>query len=111
MPDQSDYAISDTAPQLTTSDSTFTEIYYNVGPSVVAISVSVVMRNQVVASGTGSGFVVDEEGHIITNDHVVDGASQIEAEFYDGTLAWAEIVGVDPDSDLAVLKVDVRQKH
>lgn len=104
---QSNPVPSGTPLQFATSDNTFTQIYYDVSPSVVAISVSVVSRNRVVASGTGSGFVVDDAGHIVTNDHVVDGASQIEVEFYDGTLAWAQVVGVDPDSDLAVLKVDV----
>jgi S1-C subfamily serine protease len=107
MAAQSNYALSDAAFQPATSDSTFTQIYYDVSPSVVAISVSVVSRNRLVATATGSGFVVDDAGYIVTNDHVVDGASQIEVDFYDGTLAWAQIVGVDPDSDLAVLKVDV----
>jgi 2-alkenal reductase len=74
---------------------------------VVAIRVSAVYRNQVISTGTGSGFVLDQAGHIVTNNHVVDGATQIEVDFYDGTLAWASIVGVDPDSDLAVLKVDL----
>ena len=85
----------------------FTEIYYEVSPSVVSVQVSTVSRNRLVASGNGSGFVVDTEGHIVTNDHVVDGVTNIEVEFFDGLLATAEIVGVDPDSDLAVLKVDV----
>ena len=85
----------------------FTQLYNEVSPSVVAISVSTVSRNRVISSGTGSGFVLDQDGHILTNDHVVDAATQIEIEFYDGTLAWAEIVGVDADSDLAVLKVNV----
>lgn len=49
--------------QPATSDNTFTQIYYDVSPSVVAISVSVVSRNRVVASGTGSGFVVDDAGY------------------------------------------------
>jgi 2-alkenal reductase len=61
----------------------------------------------VISSGTGSGFVLDKDAHIVTNNHVVDGSKQIEIDFYDGTLAWADVVGVDPNSDLAVLKVDV----
>jgi serine protease Do len=43
----------------------------------------------------------------VTNHHVITGADYIEVEFYDGSLAWAEVVGADPDSDLAVLKVDL----
>jgi 2-alkenal reductase len=56
--------------------------------------------------GQGSGFVWDEEGHIVTNHHVIDGAETIYVEFADGTLMEAEVVGEDPESDLAVLAVD-----
>jgi 2-alkenal reductase len=59
--------------------------------------------------GQGSGFVVDQDGHIMTNQHVVEGASDIEVDFPSGLKAWAELIGTDPDSDLAVLKVDVPQ--
>jgi len=57
--------------------------------------------------GAGSGFVWDKQGHIITNNHVVAEAEKIEVTFSDGSTVSAEIVGSDPDSDLAVLKVDV----
>lgn len=103
----SSVSVVDTFIEVPQASESFTQIYYNVSPSVVAISVSTVSRNRVIAAGTGSGFVIDADGHILTNYHVVDTATQIEIEFYDGTLAWAEVVGVDPDSDLAVLKVDV----
>ncbi len=88
----------------------FTQIYQQVSPSVVAISVQSV-RNGRVGSGTGSGFVIDKEGHIVTNHHVIVGAQKIEVAFVDGTLAWADVVGVDPDSDLAVIRVDVPSEH
>jgi putative serine protease PepD len=55
---------------------------------------------------TGSGFVIDEEGHIVTNQHVVADAESVEVEFSDGTEVVAEIVGTDPSSDIAVLDVD-----
>lgn len=55
----------------------------------------------------GSGFVWDKTGYIVTNNHVVDGADKIEVTFQDGTIVPAERVGADPDSDLAVIKVDV----
>ncbi len=57
--------------------------------------------------GAGSGFVWDKEGHIITNNHVVADADKISVTFYDGTTLSGEVVGTDPDSDLAVVKVDV----
>lgn len=64
-------------------------------------------HNDSLPLGQGSGFVIDAEGHIITNQHVVDGADHIEVDFPSGLKAWAELIGTDPDSDLAVLKVDV----
>jgi len=57
--------------------------------------------------GAGSGFVWDKEGHIVTNNHVVDGADKINVIFADGNSVLAQVAGTDPDSDLAVLKVDV----
>jgi 2-alkenal reductase len=58
-------------------------------------------------SALGSGFVWDQNGHIVTNNHVVAGADKIEVTFSDGSIVPATLVGADPDSDLAVLKVDV----
>ena len=55
----------------------------------------------------GSGFVWDKEGHIITNNHVIEGAESIRVAFADGTSVSAEVVGADASSDLAVLKVDL----
>jgi S1-C subfamily serine protease len=56
--------------------------------------------------GAGSGFVWDKEGHIVTNNHVVEEADKISVTFADGTTSPAEVVGTDPDSDLAVIKVE-----
>jgi putative serine protease PepD len=56
--------------------------------------------------GTGSGFVIDEEGRIVTNQHVVDGAESIRVQFSDGTDVAAKVVGTDPSTDIAVLDVD-----
>lgn len=58
-------------------------------------------------SALGSGFVWDSNGDIVTNNHVVAGASKVEVTFSDGTTVPAKLVGADPDSDLAVIKVDV----
>lgn len=56
--------------------------------------------------GAGSGFVWDTEGHIITNNHVIDGAEKVQVTFYEGTTVEAEVIGRDADADLAVLRVD-----
>jgi serine protease Do len=56
--------------------------------------------------GQGSGFVWDADGHIVTNYHVVDQAERVNVTFSDGLTLEAEIVGTDPDSDLAVIQVD-----
>ena len=60
--------------------------------------------------GAGSGFVWDAEGHIVTNYHVVEAAEKVEVTFFDGSTYPAEVVGGDPDSDLAVVKVDAPDK-
>jgi S1-C subfamily serine protease len=57
--------------------------------------------------GSGSGLVWDREGHIITNNHVVQGGGEITVTFSDGTSTSAEVIGQDADSDLAVIHVDV----
>jgi putative serine protease PepD len=54
----------------------------------------------------GSGFVIDGDGHIATNQHVVDGANKITVTFADGTKAGAKVVGTDSSTDVAVIKVD-----
>ena len=54
----------------------------------------------------GSGFVIDEQGHIATNQHVVDGATAIQVTFADGTKASAKVVGTDASTDVAVIKTD-----
>jgi len=59
-----------------------------------------------VVRGQGSGFVIDRAGHIVTNHHVVEGAEDVLVVFSDGDQARATVVGLDPDSDLAVLKVE-----
>lgn len=61
--------------------------------------------------GTGSGFIYDEQGHILTNNHVVEGAKdgEIRVSFSDGSSAMASIVGSDPATDVAVIKVDPRE--
>ncbi len=81
-------------------------------PSVVFITTSTFRRDywsrneQEVPAGSGSGFVWDDKGHIITNYHVVKGASSARVTFADQTSYLAELIGVAPEKDLAVLKID-----
>ena len=63
-------------------------------------------EDDLLPAGGGSGFVWDEYGHIVTNQHVVDGVSQLQVTFSDGAVAVAEIIGLDVSSDLAVLQID-----
>ncbi len=56
--------------------------------------------------GTGSGFVLDREGHILTNYHVVEGADALQVNLFDGSTLDADVVGVDPSNDVAVLQVE-----
>ncbi|WZO97205.1 trypsin-like peptidase domain-containing protein [Isosphaeraceae bacterium EP7] len=56
--------------------------------------------------GTGSGFVYDDKGHLLTNNHVVEGAEKLVVTFHDGTELPAKVVGTDPETDVAVIKVD-----
>jgi 2-alkenal reductase len=83
-------------------------IYQRVNPGVVYIDVIVdATQDQSGGEGTGSGFVFDKEGHIVTNNHVVADASTINVIFSDGTSAKAKVIGTDSYSDLAVIQVNV----
>ena len=85
-----------------TSDvNSITLIYEQVKCSVVLIKSTLPQ-----GTATGSGFIYDTEGRIVTNDHVVDGANSITVTFINGTILSATVVGADPYSDIAVIKVD-----
>ena len=87
-----------------------TNLYERVGPSVVHVASEIVTVDfffgPMASEGTGSGFVWDDAGHIVTNYHVIEDASRIEVIFSDESQVEAEVVGVDPRNDLAVLRVD-----
>ncbi|HXF62055.1 MAG TPA: trypsin-like peptidase domain-containing protein, partial [Caldilineaceae bacterium] len=86
------------------------EVYQRVSPAVVSITTRVLRRDFffdiVPEEGSGSGFVIDKEGHILTNYHVIEGAERIEVSFGDETVLRAEVVGIDPRNDVAVIRVN-----
>jgi serine protease Do len=83
-----------------------------VKPSVVAINTEVItydiFRNPYKQTGAGSGWITDEDGHIVTNNHVVEGANTITVTLADGRTFPASVVGADAYSDLAVVMIDAR---
>lgn len=85
--------------------SDLTPLYQRVNPGVVNIRIEV-SEGPFTGQGAGSGFVLDDEGHIVTNNHVVATADRVIVVFYDGIEAEAEVIGTDADSDLAVVRVD-----
>jgi serine protease Do len=104
------------ATRLTDIEATLVDIYTRVNPSVV--NISVLQKQEIIfqfpgqpgaqySQALGSGFVWDDAGHIVTNNHVVANADNISITFYDGTVVPGKVVGTDSDSDLAVVKVDM----
>jgi S1-C subfamily serine protease len=86
---------------LLSSQDTLIQLYQKVNSGVVSIQVLTEL-----GGGLGSGFVIDEQGHILTNFHVVEGETDLEVAFSSGYKARGEVIGTDLDSDLAVVKVD-----
>ncbi|MDW8084496.1 MAG: trypsin-like peptidase domain-containing protein [Candidatus Caldarchaeum sp.] len=84
----------------------YADLYTMVKDSVVMIRVF-----STAGQGVGSGFVYDEEGHIVTNYHVVSGATSIRVIFANGDMYAAKTIGYDVDSDLAVIKIDNPPKN
>lgn len=81
-------------------------LYARANPAVVNLTIYGQQGGQTRLLGQGSGFIYDETGRIITNDHVVEGAERVEVTFSDGTIREAKVIGQDPNSDLAVVKVE-----
>jgi 2-alkenal reductase len=119
---QQSVAIATPPTTATESERLLADIYARIAPSVV--SINIVQRigglqpidpqlspNDIpdggFAQSTGTGFVIDTIGHIVTNAHVVEGAELIEVNFIDGTIVRAEVVGSDLNSDIAVIRVDL----
>jgi len=76
-------------------------LYERVMPGIVSLQV---VGNS--GGSLGSGFVYDDQGHILTNQHVVEGATQVEVDFTSGYKIYGTVIGTDLDSDLAVVKVN-----
>lgn len=86
-------------------------VYQQVNRAVVNINTKGVSGDrflvfEVVSEGEGSGSVIDREGHILTNFHVVEGAREIRVTLFDGNTYNAKFIGGDPDTDVAVLKIE-----
>ena len=93
--------------QLQSSETlSLTKLFEQSEQGVVSISVTKESPHGDTAA-VGSGFVFDKQGHIITNNHVVNNAKKISVTFVDGTSYRSDIVGTDPYADLAVIKIDV----
>jgi 2-alkenal reductase len=80
-------------------------LYEQANPGVVSIAVNV-EQGGMIGQGAGSGFLIDDQGHIVTNNHVVAGAQAVTVVFFEGSQLNADIIGLDDDSDLAVIQVE-----
>src|ERR1041385_1743610 len=85
------------APDPKESDNVLVAMYAQVLPGVVSINTG---------QALGSGFVFDNNGHVVTNNHVVEGSSEVEVDFPSGFKARGTVIGTSADADIAVIKVD-----
>ncbi|HEY8774089.1 MAG TPA: trypsin-like peptidase domain-containing protein [Gaiellaceae bacterium] len=112
-----------TAISLNGARPSINDIYKRAAPGVVQVTSTTIVNvppdpffgnplvpQQQRQQSLGSGFVVDKAGHIVTNFHVVDGAKQVRVSFSNGASMKATVVGTDPSSDLAVLKIDASSR-
>ena len=98
----------------TESNMSLIQLFEKAEPAVIQVNVKKIPNENIdgdTPGGVGSGFVYDENGHVITNHHVIDDALKITVTFLDGESYEAEIVGSDADLDLAVLKVNARNSY
>ena len=97
--------VGEQTPIRTNKDLSLTEIFERSEAGVVRVNV---IKSEQIAglNGVGSGFVFDQSGHVITNHHVIDNSEKIVVTFLDGSSYNANIVGSDPFTDIAVIKVD-----
>lgn len=96
----------DTSKQMTPA-----EVYAANVNSTVGITSSITTNfwgYRTTSPASGSGFIISEDGYILTNEHVIDGSDSISVSFYDGTSKEAKLIGYDASNDIAVLKVDAQ---
>jgi len=104
--------VAQTAPEVSgdiPENEPVAQVAAQVGPSVVQVNVQGVQRTPrgaQEAQGLGSGVIYRRDGYIVTNNHVVEGASEVNIAFADGSTERGEVVGTDPFTDLAVVRVD-----
>jgi putative serine protease PepD len=104
--------VGNSEPAAQTTPLTVGQVYRDAYRGIVEITVTSDQPNptfggqQQQQRAQGSGFVIDSDGHIVTNDHVVDGAKSVSVRFWNGDTYKASVVGTDPSTDLGVIKVD-----
>lgn len=105
-------ATTTTLPAANSLEAQIEAVYRQAGSGVVNITSRSFgydfFLNPVPRDGTGSGFFWDQQGHIVTNYHVVEGAEELQVALADGRSLSAQVVGLDPSNDLAVIKVDMQ---
>ncbi len=99
------------AAQLTPEEQVNVFVYQKANRSVVNINTRTSRVNplfwiEVIAEGSGSGVVLDRQGHVLTNYHVIEDAEQIMVTLYDGSSYLGQLVGADPNNDLAVVRIE-----
>ncbi len=97
-------------PETTIQAGTVATVAEHALPSVVEISTEAVVTNnfygQYISEGAGSGVIISKDGYIVTNNHVVDGASKITVRLYNGDKFEAKLIGKDSQTDIAIVKID-----
>jgi putative serine protease PepD len=103
-----------TDPTVATDERNNAEIYRALSPGVVNITTTTYVQDWFSVypqQGTGSGSIIDKEGHILTNYHVVQGAQQLDVALANQHHYKAKFIGADPDNDLAVIKIDAPREQ
>jgi S1-C subfamily serine protease len=112
LPEGTDYSLANDEELLDGYSKTVSGVVEKVGPSVVNIRAhqsAQAGHSGTESGGTGSGFVIAPDGFILTNSHVVNGATGLEVTLADGRRCGASLVGEDPETDLAVIRINASQ--